>query len=119
MSGKFAWATVSAAPVVLISGHSMLDWPEQTQTSPMRMFLKDRVLVPVIVRTSDAPDLNGPIRVCQFPLASAIVVVLAFANSTVIDSCGSAQPQILTFFPACRTMLSPIKDGTLTLAKAG
>src|SRR6185295_17963198 len=100
------------------SGHSMFDWPEHTQTSPTRTFLNDRALLPVMFKVKGPPDLSGPIIVCQCPPSSVTTDALFPAISTVTRSLGFAQPQIRTFLPCCKTMLSPMSDGTRTSADA-
>src|SRR6476469_9642507 len=101
-----------------MSGHSMFDWPEHIQTSPTRIFLNERVLLPVMLSVKGPPALSGPIIVCQCPLLSVRADALLPAISTDTCSFGLAQPQIRIFLPCCNTMLSPMSDGTRTSAEA-
>jgi hypothetical protein len=96
----------------------MFDWPEQTQTSPTRTFLKVSVLRPATVNSNGPPALCGPTKTSQRPRASAVALALSPRNETVTRSPGSAQPQTRALRPCCKTMLSPMTDGTRTSARA-
>src|SRR5882672_203978 len=106
----------SVPPLAFTRGHSIFDCPEQIQTSPTNTLLKVSVLFPAIVIANGPPALKGPISVCHRPEVSAVVLALLDAKVTETCSPGWAVPQIRTLSLCCRTMLSPMIEGTCTSA---
>ena len=98
----------------------MLDWPEQTQTSPTRMFFTVMVFLPLNVISCVLLAAGASTWKIHLPWSSAWMVnaVCCQLRVTVISSFGSAQPQSETRVPAWRTMLSLMTAGKRTLADA-
>jgi len=96
----------------------MFDWPEHSQTSPTRMLFTVTVLVPAMVIVCGPPAVMAGSCTLHFPLSQAVAVTLVSPSVTVTFVPGSSQPQIGTASPRCRTMLSPMTDGSLTAAGA-
>ena len=94
--------------MVRVSGHSMLDCPEQTQTSPMRMSSMMIRLRPVITILCGPLFPGGSKVVRQTPPRLARRVANWPANSMVIFSPGLAQPHNFTGFPSCSTICNGI-----------
>ena len=97
---------------------SMLDWPEQIHTSPMRTFFKV-TLSPSLKVISYGPPASGvAIRVNHFPSSAVITQTLLFDQVVVITTFfpGSDLPQIATSDFCCRTIWSAKIGGSSTFA---
>src|SRR5438874_11403907 len=97
----------------------MFDWPEQSQTSPTKTFLRVIELLPLIVISADSLDAGSAssvTRQCRSLLVCAVFVCPP--NVTETFSPGDAVPQIGTDFSRCKTTLSPNIFGKLTSACA-
>src|SRR5262249_3451960 len=96
----------------------MLDWPEQTQTSPTATLCTTNVFFPATVISHGPPAASGPSSTFQRPPLSGAVPAVCPARLTVTCSPGSAVPHTATFVPRWSTMLSLINAGRLTLPLA-
>src|SRR4051812_43402606 len=101
MFGNLALAISSLALFELLTTHSILDCPEQTQTSPIRMFFSVSVFLPLIVISNGPPDFSASSLIIHFLSSPALAVLVCPQKVTVTSSPGSAQPQIGTGMPCC------------------
>src|ERR1051326_8863937 len=97
---------------------SMLDWREQTQTSPTKTFLYSSVLLPLIVIGNGPPASPASNLTSHLPLSSAVALASFSRKVTVIFSPLSAVPQTLTFVFCCSTIPSVQMALGLTSAQA-
>src|SRR5262249_55879621 len=98
-----------------LSGHSILDWPLQTHTSPTMTLVSVIMFWPETVKWSGPPALKAPRVTCHFPPFTTVVDLL-FRKATVTCSPSSAQPQIGTRKFCWSTILSEKSPGSLTSA---
>jgi len=83
----------------------MLDWPAQSQTSPMATSLISMVFEPITFREKPVPYEGVSNRTFHLPPASAWVEAEAPQEaSTVTFSPGLAQPQIVFVIFCCKIM---------------
>src|SRR5581483_8141320 len=84
----------------------MLDWPEQTHTSPTRTLVSFTGLSsgPVTVNSNGPPAGNGPIFATHFPSGPAVAVAVLPLKLTVTCLPGSVQPQTGSTTSRCSTM---------------
>src|SRR4051812_41095087 len=96
----------------------MFDWPEASQTSPMRTsFIVMALLVPFTVRACGSDEASSfSSRSVHLPEASALTVFDWPERVIVTGSLGSAQPQTAVAESACRTMCSEKTAGRRTCA---
>ena len=64
--GLVAAAIASLASCDRLTEHSMFDWPEPTQTSPMRMSSSSILFLPVTVKGRSKPATNGRFKTSHF-----------------------------------------------------
>ena len=105
------------------TGISMLDCPEQSHTSPMRIFFS--------TTGSPSPSPRAMLRgsnkaagvatvTHQRPFLSACVRTAPHhEGATLTSASGAAQPQSFTSQDCCSTMLSPTMAGSLIFASDG
>src|SRR5215217_2640136 len=104
---------------VACSGHSMLDCPEPSQTSPTRTSSSSRVLLPLMVIFCALALASNLGRVTfHLPSSSALAVAALPPKLTVTDSPLSAQPQTTSGLSRWTTMWLAETDGTVTSADA-
>src|ERR1043166_6106531 len=99
----------------------MLDWPEQTQTSPKRMSWKVRVLAPSSEMTRStglSEALFAPRRMRNLPSGEAVAVAVWSAILAVTVLPGEAVPLRKMAWSRWRTMWSEKRWGKLTSARA-
>src|SRR4051812_5187541 len=100
-------------------GFSMFDWPEHSQTSPMRTLVNAVVSPASMVRVCGVNDAGSfPSFISQRPFASARVDFDCFSNLTVMVAPGALQPQTGMGCCRCSTMLSPKMAGSFRVAEA-
>ena len=75
-------AAASGPPVACASGHSMLDWPEATHTSPNHTSSSVIVLRPAIVRVNGPPAGCGGRSTLHRPSAAAVASPRAAPTET-------------------------------------
>src|SRR5258706_11706739 len=97
---------VVAASLELRRANSMLDWPEQIQTSPKRTFLKVMVDGPEMESSYGPPSLMGSSLICHLPFASAVPCLVWSAILRVMAVLGVAVPPIGVAEVCWRAMLS-------------
>ncbi len=102
------------------SDHSMFDWPEPSQTSPMRMSSSSILFLPLTVscavcRRPSRPA--GPLSSCPCRRPWSWPCPRRAGRST--SSPGSAQPQMGSGWSRCRTMWLAITLGNFTFACSG
>ena len=86
----------------------MLDWPEQTHTSPTPMLVSVILLaLPITTSSRPAEARNGPNVTRQRPSLSACVFADLPANLTVTGSPGDDVPHTGISFSRCKTISSP------------
>src|SRR5262249_11444703 len=95
----WAWVT----PPIPIS---ILDWPEQIQTSPTRTFLTVTFSGPDTDRVYGPPAENGPRCAIHFPSASAVAFPLLPFMLTIACLPGMVQRHTVAERFLCSTMLS-------------
>jgi hypothetical protein len=110
MVGKFEVCerTISALAASLTC-ICMLDWPEQSQTSPTRMLLIVSVVPsPVIVIVNGPPAACGLRCAIHLPSWPAVAVAVAVCPSSVTETVAPAvaMPQTGIAMSRCRTALS-------------
>src|SRR5438105_9720818 len=91
----------------------MLDWPEQSQTSPTRTLVK--IIVVPDSTTSDWGSEEAPSFLSftvQWPWVFARVDLVCPANLTTTFAPGALQPQMGTACSRCNTILSPKMAGS-------
>src|SRR5258707_10577043 len=103
---------VVAASLELRRANSMLDWPEQIQTSPKRTFLKVMVDGPEMESSYGPPSLMGSSLICHLPFASAVPCLVWSAILRVMAVLGVAVPQMGVAKFRWRTMLSEKMAGS-------
>src|SRR5688572_649650 len=108
MSGSLEMATV----------HSMLDWPEASQTSPTRTFLRVReLLAEMVTSRGEAGSMLVVSRMAShLPLSLAVASTEAWPILMVTLSPLSAQPKMGVLGERWRTMLSEKGAGRVTSA---
>ncbi len=84
--------------------NSMLDWPEQIQTSPTRTSSKVTVLLPVTTSLKGPPAFWAGRSARQAPSAPAVVPATLSPRRTSTFSPGSPQPQTGMGISRCKTM---------------
>src|SRR5665213_2843734 len=84
----------------------MLDWPEPSQTSPMRTSFTVIEFFPERVISKGPPGLRWERRTTHLPSAPATADFVCFLKVTVTFSPGSAVPHTGTDMPLWRTMWS-------------
>ena len=91
----------------------MLDCPEQSQTSPTRIFF-NRISFTII--SKGPPAFMGGSSTSHFPSSPATVLNFFFLKTTVTLSPLSAFPHILTDRSRCNTIPSDRMAGNFTFA---
>ena len=93
--GRFACASSVAAQLMPLTGSAMLDWPEQTHTSPIRMSLTAISPVePLTVNDCGVLEAGCFSRLTDhLPSASAFAEAESLPRETATTSPGDAQPQ--------------------------
>ena len=110
--------SLSALSLALID-HSMLDWPEQTQTSPTRTSLYSILFLPLMVIGSGPPAAPESSLTIHSPLSPPASVTASWPRKvTVTASPGSALPQMETSDFCWSTMPSLHRAWGLTSARA-
>ena len=118
-SGFAGRAISSSAPIAFRTIHSMLDWPEATQTSPTTTSETVSLFLPATVISNGPGAESFRFRASiHLPAASALAVAEMPLSDTVTSSPGSALPQIGTFAAFSRTMWSEMMAGSLMSAHA-
>jgi len=118
MRGKSAAAISWSAFFTRAMVKPMLDCPEPIQTSPIRTSFTIIVFWPATVSSSGPPGSSGFRKIFHFPVASAVVEDFWSRKVTVIDSPGSARPQMRTGALCWMTMRSEITAGRVMFAWA-
>src|SRR5262245_45468111 len=96
----------------------MLDWPEQSQTSPTRILVKTLVSAASMVSVCGEEEaFNLPSFTSQRPLLSECVAFEWLANLIVTAVPGAAQHQTGTSCCCCKTILSPKMAGSFSVAE--
>src|SRR4051794_31050712 len=104
---------------VSLSDHSMLDWPEPSQTSPTRTSSSSMVLLPLMVIFCALALASSLGRVTfHLPSSPALAVASLPPKLTVTDSPLSAVPQTTIGLSRWTTMWLAKTDGTVTSADA-
>src|ERR1041385_8224156 len=100
---------------------AMLDWPEKSQTSPMRTSWRAVVWVPEVrVRVCGVADAGRGSRLMRpWPLVSDLVVAEREPRAILISALGSAVPQMGSGRPRWRTMWSPKTEAGARAAGEG
>ncbi len=97
----------------------MLDWPEQSHTSPTKMFLASMVELPLkVMLVGLALAGTGSSVIVHLPSFPALAVLVCPAKATVTSVPGVSQPQSGFAFCCWSTMLSPMMAGSLSSATA-
>ncbi len=117
ISGCFAAAASSSGFRLPRTLHSILDCPEQSQTSPISTSLISILFEPRAVSVCGPPAGIDSRATFQRPSALAVAVAVDPPDrATVTFSPGLAQPQMGMGFSRCRTMWSLKKPGRRTSA---
>jgi len=94
MSGKFAAVISRSASRELRTRNAMLDWPEQSQTSPTSTLRTVTVLAPEAVSSDDTGEAGSGLSVTRhLPSARVITVAFWLRNATSTFSAAAASPQ--------------------------
>ena len=108
-SAAEAISLASSLHMLLPAVQTMLDCPEENQTSPTSTPLSE-IDFPLLFLTSSSrssPDaFRGSSFTIQSPFLSATVVFVCPANLTLTSFPGSSKPQTGTLDSRCRIMLS-------------
>ena len=99
---------MSSLPVAdWLSMNSMLDWPEQSHTSPAITLLYTSSFLPAsIFNVYGPPGFRGERVTCHLPSVSAVVRSFCPAIDRVTFSPAFAMPWMRRSRPYCRTILS-------------
>src|SRR5687768_5232183 len=109
-----------SASLEMATVHSMLDWPEASQTSPTRTFLRVReLLAEMVTSVGEAGSMLVVSRIAShLPLSLAVASAEAWPILMVTFSPLSAQPKMGVLGERWRTMLSEKGAGSFTSAVA-
>src|ERR1700722_1870869 len=99
-----------------VTGNSMFDWPDATQTSLTRMSLSVIVFVALTSNGNGPPASPGERKTLQRPSSAAVVDFVSPRNVAETASCGAAMPQTCTGSPRWITMWSASRAGSVTSA---
>ena len=116
--GDLSILAASGAAASSRSGHSMLDWPAQIQTSPTstsRARASPEGAEATISRAADEAG-RARSRASHLPSAPAVALALSLARRTLTVSPGVAVPRITTGWSRCSTISSPIIGSKATAA---